>query len=68
VKIDIFKTNIKNNNMNINKNFAIAFGYKDKDLNKINIQLTASKNSGKDTKTIICPKNKDFKPFLIINN
>ena len=54
--------------MNINKNFAIAFGYKEKDLNKINIQLTASKNSGKDTQTIICPKNKDFKPFIIINN
>ena len=49
--------------MNINKNFAIAFGYKDKDLNKINIQLTASKNSGKDTKLLFALKTKILNHF-----
>lgn len=54
--------------MNIDKKFALAMGYKSKDLYAINIQLQASKNKGKDTTTIVCPKNKTFKPFVIINN
>ena len=54
--------------MKIDKNFAHAMGYKEKDIDKINIQLTASKSKGKHTTTIVCPKNKAFKPFLIINN
>lgn len=54
--------------MNINKNFALAMGYKEKDLYAINMQLTASQNKGKNTTTIVCPKNKTFKPFVIINN
>ena len=54
--------------MKINKEFAKKMGYKEKDFYSINIQLTASKSKGKYTTTIVCPKNKAFKPFLIINN
>jgi len=53
--------------MKINKEFAKKMGYKEKDFYDINIQLTASKSKGKYTTTIVCPKNKAFKPFLIIN-
>jgi len=51
--------------MKINKEFAHKMGYNE---NKANFILAIAKARGKDTQTIICPKNKAFKPFLIINN
>lgn len=54
--------------MKIDKNFALAMGYKSKDLYAINIQLTASQNKGKHTTTIVCPKSKGIPPFIIFNN
>jgi len=55
----------KKNKMKINKEFAKKMGYNE---NKANFILAIAKARGKGTQTIICPKNKDFKPFLIINN
>lgn len=54
--------------MKIDKDFAKKMGYKAKDIDKINIQLTASKNKGKHTTTIVCPKSKSIPPFIIFNN
>ena len=51
--------------MKINKEFAHKMGYNE---NKANFILAIAKARGKGTQTIICPTNKDFKPFLIINN
>ena len=62
--IYIFKNKENENKQRICK----KMGHKEKDSYDINIQLTASKSKGKYTTTIVCPKNKAFKPFLIVNN
>ena len=52
--------------MKANKDFLEKMGYNPKNASLI---LAISSSRGKDTTTIVCPKkNKDFKPFLIINN
>lgn len=55
----------KKNKMKANKDFLEKMGYNPK---KASLILAISSSRGKDTTTIVCPKNKDFKPFLIINN